>query len=185
MNNTLFGEMITVHEMARKIIDECFDEPWIQVKCVSKETDKEVKIKFYQKGQTIKLAKTKGIYVLYRLHGRFLECMYVGEVYGDLNNGIYSRVQHHHKEVDNKSHPAEKHFGGAKARDEYGAKVSDIWYLKVIEQWKIDSIFEKYGVIQEGRMHLDEHIAGILDSLCNTIKRDASDRKVCPPVTLT
>jgi hypothetical protein len=170
---------VTIHDAAKILVKEHLNDTYIRVVVENSDT-RIASLTFYQKGEVITDVYKTGIYILWRKTGNMLECMYVGQTGKDVinpifpclvpNNTIRNRVYRWFKELLGKSRPTESHPGAKKAREEYGATVNDIWYLKIIPSETIEKVLKDNKVILTKTDQLDEHVAHILKSMCNVRK---------------
>lgn len=160
---TLAGQRLDTHDMAKILIREELNTPFIGFKR-NFNTNSDMSIEFYRGGDYLSLSSQRGIYVFYRRILNSLECLYVGYT------GLSFQTRGHRwmKELECKSRHDETHPGAMIAREKYGVKSTDNFYMKIIPYERILYVFEKYDCdIPSDINYIDEHIAYELESLCN------------------
>lgn len=172
---TLWGERLNTHDIAKILLKEEFNTPYIGLKR-NFDSDAEISISFYKNGNRISLNNRTGVYVIFRRIVNSLECLYVGYTEESYSYRSYRWI----KELEGKSRDDEYHYGAAIARDEYGVKSSDNFYMKIIPYDRIMHVYEKYNCYPSADAKMiDEHIAHELNALCNRRTRNDNVARLC------
>ncbi len=174
--STLWGEKYDTHDIAKFLIkEELLNTPYIGFKR-NFESNSIISVHYYKHGQQISLSNECGIYVIYRRILNSLECLYVGYT----EESFHGRGYRWMKELEGKCREDENHPGAIIARDKYGIKSSDNFYMKIIPFKAIINIYKKYGCAPTvDAKQIDEHIAYELKAKCNTNCRNYSVAHMC------
>lgn len=166
MINTLYGMKNDHRDIAKKIIRETLDEPFVKLNRVFDEYFfyKNLLLSFEDlNGNKVSLGHP-GLYVIYRKVGYKLECLYVGQT----GYSIHNRIRRFIQALEGTLRDDESHPGGEKAKED-GVKSTDELYVKTFSLNDIRNLDEDF-YDTFGYEKLDEYLAVFLRSKYNTRK---------------
>jgi hypothetical protein len=175
-SSTLWGEALNTHDIAKILVkDHLVRTPYLGMKR-NFETAADISVHFYKHGERISLHNQTGVYVYYRRILNSVECLYVGYTEESYSYRAYRWI----KELERKSRHDENHPAAALARDKYGVRSTDNFYMKIIPYRTILNVYKQNNCIPVGDCHMiDEHIAFELNSLCNVHIRNDHVAQMC------